>query len=309
MKTPKLAKLSLQADVFHAPSAEVESLLTETLSKLPSLTSLHLPPWWITPTIANTAASCPKLRELLSSFGPMDIAEWMTPDESGGFKSMMSTSLPTDSFPSLNNLTIPMSFARARDVVSQEGDYFHKLTRFHVTSPWFESPDVYRSMLATLSARCPNLEALFLGMAPVYAPADDFAAITFNDIKIVTRLSCLKHLYLHHPRPLHITTEDVVTIARALPSITTLSLNPTPTTDEPSTLSVGVLSPLLAHCPNLDLLMLYMNTSEENIPPPPSDEESWRRVARFDLYSKTLQVYEDVPQEWALAPTDYNMRA
>ncbi|KAF4571646.1 hypothetical protein EYR36_008988 [Pleurotus pulmonarius] len=253
MKTPKLAKLSLQADVFHAPSAEVESLLAETLSKLPSLTSLHLPPWWITPTIANTAASCPKLRELLSSFGPMDIAEWMTPDESGGFKSMMSTSLPTDSFPSLNNLTIPMSFARARDVVSQEGDYFHKLTRFHVTSPWFESPDVYR--------------------------------------------------------PLHITTEDVVTIARALPSITTLSLNPTPTTDEPSTLSVGVLSPLLAHCPNLDLLMLYMNTSEENIPPPPSDEESWRRVARFDLYSKTLQVYEDVPQEWALAPTDYNMRA
>lgn len=274
-KTPGLANFSLHADVTHAPAAEVEKSLAEALSKLPSLTSLHLPPWWVTPAIADTAASCPNLRDFLSSY---TVAEWMTLDESAGFRSMMSTSLPADSFPSLTNLTIPMPFPRATKVLLQ-GDYFSKLTRFQVASPWIESPGAYRALLATLSTRCPNLEILSLTMSPVYPPTHDFAAITFEDLKPVTRLSGLQYLYLHYPRPLQITAEDVVAIARTLPSIAVLSLNPTPNIDDVSPLGVGVISPLLALCPKLYDLKLYMNTADEHIPPPPSDEASRRAAA------------------------------
>ncbi|KAF9493292.1 hypothetical protein BDN71DRAFT_1508661 [Pleurotus eryngii] len=185
----------------------------------------------------NAAASCPNLRDLLSFY---IVAEWLTLDESSGFRSMMSTSLLADSFPSFNNLTIPIPFSRATKVLLQRY-HFNKLARFQVASPWMESPD---SRIPANQRSCCN-----------------------NSTANYYRGCC--HL------------------AQALPSIKVLSLNPTPDIDEVSTLSVGVISPLFALCPNLYELKLYMNTSDEHIPPPQAMKSLGER--RQSRWSKATQ--------------------
>lgn len=286
MKTPGLEKLSLQEDGFYSPEADVEGFLADAIRGLPSLTSLCLPPFWLTSPIANAAASAPALRDLTASF---TVAEEMTLAKSSEFKYLMSTSLPADGFPSLTNLTLPMTFSRATQVLLQ-GDHFNKLARFHITSPRVESPNAYGAMLAVLSACCPDLEYLSVSVIPIEPASYDPPTITFNDIKPVTRLTGLQYLHLHHPIPFQIKTEDVITIAQALPCITTLVLNPAPSLKGASKLGVGVLSPLLSFFPDINKLGLYLNTSDKHIPSPESDEEYQQVVMESGEFTRLAEL-------------------
>ncbi|KAG9224508.1 hypothetical protein CCMSSC00406_0002341 [Pleurotus cornucopiae] len=79
--------------------------------------------------------------------------------------------------------------------------------------------------------------------------------------------------------PLQLVADDIIAIARALPNLSDLSLNPAPDVAAASTLVVSVLSPLRDLCPNLISLGLYLNAANEHIPPPPSIDEELQQAA------------------------------
>jgi hypothetical protein len=73
--------------------------------------------------------------------------------------------------------------------------------------------------------------------------------------------SNITDLSIRHHNPLNIHEIDLERIATALPSITSLQLNPTPTFYYHSTLSLRALLPLSLHCPELKTLGLFVDTS------------------------------------------------
>ncbi|KAF4596167.1 hypothetical protein EYR40_008151 [Pleurotus pulmonarius] len=273
VKVPGLEELTLfQDDDLYPPEANIEGSLVDALHGLTSLKLLRLPPLWLTSPISNAASSCGDLRDFVAMIHPFSFAEETKLSKSSDFKYLMSTSLPPDGFLSLENFEIPTTFSRARQVLSQ-GHHFNTLTNFLIISPCPESPHAYGQFLAMLSTCCPALEYLTISSIPIEALSDDFPAVLFDDIEPVTQLTRLRLLDLQHPLPFQIDTANVISIAQALPDITTLLLNPTPIVKGASALSVGVLSPLLSSFPRIEQLGLYMDTSDKSIPSPTSDEQ------------------------------------
>ncbi|KAF4599135.1 hypothetical protein EYR40_006225 [Pleurotus pulmonarius] len=264
-KTPKLKELVLNDGNSRAPDADIERILAEALQKLPSLNKLSLPTLWHTSTIFCAAATCPRLSELRVR-DPVGSGKLEAP----AFEHLFSTSLPPHGFPSLSVFVAPMPLPRAMRIFSQPG-CFEILSRLSIDSPSSEGPREYGALLETLSDCCPNLKDLsFIGSRPPRKITD---RVTLNELSHIMKFKDLEALYLQHTMPFQLVAEEVLTMVRALPKLTHITLNSCPEFELTTPLDVSVLASLYKLRPNLVTLGLYLDASAERIPPPTGDDE------------------------------------
>ncbi|KAF9493290.1 hypothetical protein BDN71DRAFT_1508658 [Pleurotus eryngii] len=142
--------------------------------------------------------------------------------------------------------------------------HFDALTRSEAQPPYIiAAPHEYGALFSALSKCCPSLESITLFAAEPPETVPEHAGVSF-----------------HHAMPFQLTTVDIVTIARALPKLTTLVLNPAPHIAIASTLAISVLSIFRDLCPNPNLvsLGLYVDAADEHILSPPVNDDENHRV-------------------------------
>lgn len=285
--TPRLEELFLNDGGSRAPDVSVERILAAAVQKLPSLNLLYLPTWWPTSAIFRAAATCPRLSELYVSWAPFNTGEV----DISNFEHLFSTSLPPGGFPSLSVFDAPMPFPRAVRIISQQG-CFDIISRLAIESPHIEGRREYGALLDTLSNCCPNLEDLSLDVGHLQRQTTE--GVTFNELSPIMRFKGLEALNLQHTMPFQLVAEEVVTMVRALPKLTYITLNSSPDFESATTLNVSVLASLYKLRPNIDMLGLYLDASAERIPPPASDDEyvpaSLRPVGSPDSVEVNLSV-------------------
>ncbi|KAF7424046.1 hypothetical protein PC9H_009347 [Pleurotus ostreatus] len=155
--------------------------------------------------------------------------------------------------------------------------------RFNYYANFYEGDDSHAiTMLAEALPRLSSLESLTLPIcwftpAVVDAAASsEHHAITYRELSTITRLTALQSDGIRHTMPLQLVADDIIAIARALPNLSDLSLNPALDVAAASTLVVSVLSPPCDLC--LISLGLYLNAANEHIPPPPSIDEELQQA-------------------------------
>ncbi|KAF4596170.1 hypothetical protein EYR40_008148 [Pleurotus pulmonarius] len=276
-KTPSITHISLSEDMVvldEGDDSHARTMFAEALPVLSSLRSLTLPLHWFTPAVVDAAAFCVSLDELSTAplKGERDDIELFEYDQ------LYSLSLRHDGFPGLRSLSIILPFHRAAMFISQD-HRFHVLTHFEAQSPYdIVRPHEYDAILSALSESCSGLESIVLSTAEPREEETEHEAITYHELSSITQLIALQSVDIHHTMPLQLFAEDVIAMARALPNLTTLSLNPAPAVDAASTLVVSILSSLRDLCQNLTSLGLYLNAEDEHIPPPPSIDEELRQA-------------------------------
>ncbi|KAF9493293.1 hypothetical protein BDN71DRAFT_1591153 [Pleurotus eryngii] len=275
-KTPSITHISLSEEMVvfdEGDDSHAITMLAEALPGLSSLESLTLLIYWFTPTMVEAAASCAHLAGLSTATLDGDRDD-INPFE---YDQLYSLSLRDDRFLVLHFLSIILPFYHMAEFISQ-GHHFNALTRFKAESPYsIIDLHEYKEVLSALSASCSGLESITLSTAQPRENVAEHNTITYRDLSTVTRLTALQSIGIYHTM-LQFVAEDVIAIARVLPNLTDLSLNPVPDVAAASTLYVSILLPLHDLCSNLILLGLYLNAADEHIPPPPPIDEELRQA-------------------------------
>ncbi|KAG9224512.1 hypothetical protein PLEOSDRAFT_161660 [Pleurotus ostreatus PC15] len=275
-KTPAITDIFITGSVAIAGdnTSNAIAMLAEALPGLTLLRSLTLPIPWFTPAMVDAVASCSSLHKLSTS----TLADEGANIELFDYDQLYSLSLPSSGFPAISILSVVLPFPRAAKFISQ-GSHFNTLTRFEAQSPdSIVEPHEYKVILSALSKYCPNLETITLCATVPRGDAREDDAITYRELSSITQFTALRLVSFRHIMPFQLDTKNIVAIARALPNLTTLVLNPDPHFPTASPLAVSVLSVLRDLCPNLVSLGLYVNAADEHIPPPPANDDEHRRA-------------------------------
>ncbi|KJA28765.1 hypothetical protein HYPSUDRAFT_33119 [Hypholoma sublateritium FD-334 SS-4] len=260
-RMPNLSRLHLDTAV---PARIIEEDLTNMLQQLPNIRKITLPHFYSTARIIEALSRLPLLNTIKSKID----AGYGDSLDTASFKPIMTAG----AFPALHDLSLMTNFD---DIASFVQSPFSPstLTHFRIQSDLVEMPDSIHRLASEVSKRFQELKTLRIESIRDYSFERDYTIEDFADTDCdghnIT-LETLKHLFelryltsfeIHHQYPLHITQQDIETIAFSCPALENLRLCTEPGFCMKSTLTLAALVPLAQHCTKLKSLGLFMDAT------------------------------------------------
>jgi hypothetical protein len=283
-RMPNLTCLRLGYNFSMKKAEVVAGAVFASLSKLQDLC---LSPFQLTPRIVESLSRLQDLR-VIDCF---DIHANWSGDERDieNFKPRL---LP-GAFPRLEHLSFYSSFRNASTFVETRFGP-GRLTDLSIKSLETETPFTFRRLIASITDSCKDLQCLSLlsrlnwtTRRTTQPPPEE--CIKFDDLEPLLQYSKLTNLSIRHQNPLNIHQIDLENIAAAFPSIVSLELNPTPTFYYHSTLSLRALLPLSLHCPELETLGLFVDTS---LTTPIQDHDVYKSLNNLEVLNMGTSIIE-----------------
>lgn len=260
---------------MQASVRAVQAPVLQLLAGLPALTKVVLPAFWLTSDVMETLSCLPALAtaqfELFLDQGAGDKAD----------VACFAPVLKVGAFPALRDLSLSARLADVRAVLAQPHAP-RGITHLFVHSPHaLEPPESIHAFLDALPAALPQLTHLYLELrddVPV-DPAELRACsrATLDTLRPLLTLPTLRVFELYHARALALSEKDLDTLARGLPHLTHLQLNPEPALPAGYRApGLGALLPFAQHCPRLAELGLFLD-----VRPAPAGEVHGEDLPRF----------------------------
>ncbi|KAJ8514226.1 hypothetical protein ONZ45_g8224 [Pleurotus djamor] len=252
----------------EADFKELESVLISVFSRTRKLRSLTITPNWLTAPVCAVLSDLPDLAELdaLSLDG----------NTFGASSGLTLSQLGSDNFPSLDALSLVMTFRHAIAFFDRQR---RDISSLRLVSKTHESVCDYSHLLSVVRSGLPHLKTFVLKASSLPAssnPSDPMSSFTFDSFRPLLSCKLLEKLVLTHPLQFQLTKDDIYSIVEGLPFLTKLSLNPNPAIShlsmcfQPSSalssLHISCLSIFADSLPFLEELSLFMDTSHEGIP-------------------------------------------
>ncbi|KAG8913889.1 hypothetical protein FRC01_004335 [Tulasnella sp. 417] len=250
----KLKTFRLDTNAIGAAS---EMAFARWLDKMDTLEQIELPPYYLTDRILNTIKSFPQLKI---------ISQPETPNYRYNDAGTLGT-LPSGSFPSLVELTLPATPAAAQRLLFNSPTDFTSLIVLNLHAPKDIEANRILGFTQQLPNHCPMIAMLELAL--FLSPEFRRQGVSVLPIEILESLYPCKNLValrIGHPFPLKLTPADVENMGRSWPEMRHLCLCSDPdfyfSVAEQTGNSLSILSTFASHLPNIITLGLYFEGDE-----------------------------------------------
>lgn len=269
---PALTTLALVASQSSGNRVKGHEQAIGTLAaRLPYLTVLKLPPYYLTSTVLEMLCK--------SQLCALEFSELKHSADNAGDPrdvSFMSPKLELDAFPSLRRLSVCGNLRDLHGVFSHRNFPAESLSEVVVRSIRSETERDTRDLISMIVERCSSLTSFSLLMTPPANPVigpdnenmywvrdDDNEPIIFGTIRALSESLNLRRISIVHARPLILSDADVLHMCVSLPHLRKLALNPYPRTKGavPPALTLLSLEHISHCCPHIRSLALYANAS------------------------------------------------
>ncbi|KAF8076907.1 hypothetical protein FPV67DRAFT_1777291 [Lyophyllum atratum] len=260
-RSPRIEHLEFRSGIpFH----DIGPFLSNFLIGLHGLKTVLLSDALLTSDVITALAKCPLL-ESIRMPDALESAE--IHEETDDLQNYMPV-IGAGGFPNLREMNIK---AHLWNVVSSLQTDFPaaRLQRLVVRTLSFENSWDIGIFFTSVAGACPQLEVLALSVQ-YGGVEEDSESFPFAFLKPVVRCTSLTTFTLNMPLPLDIDDTEATQMAISWPRMQDLHLNPFPAVQRPAGkhLTFGVMASFAQHCPDLQVLGLYVQSS--SIPPPAS---------------------------------------
>lgn len=264
-RMPKIKTLSLHfRDI---------TLLTEPLvmlfSGLLGLEELSLPLYGLTPSLIQTLALLPSLREIRMTTNSRKSVHSFPPTINLQEFRRHEVHFPYGSFPELQGFSLSCpTISLAGELLSDTHFPLVSLTRLFVRIPHINGIDRerIRAVLNSLSLKATAMEdlTLWLTQSGRHTPPmmSTVECLRFADLISISNFTQLRSFTIVHPFTLNVTDDDLERLAPRLPRIQRLFLNHHPALTRPTDVTLRSLQTFAKFCPELQELGLFLNGME-----------------------------------------------
>lgn len=272
-KAPNIKSLSLVCSRLTSVRS-FEDTIGKLAQSLPNLSSLKLPPYFLTDAILGSLSESKSLSTLTFSESRHGSAH-----NAGDVLDAQSISPNLSELPfiSLRHLCIAARLADVQAILNNKA-FPGELLRGLLVRIIVPEPEAnVRSFISFVSEKCESLESFHLHLAQprqvrdaggtldhgiIWPPDAQHEPLTADTIQSIVNLPCLDRFTIIHPKPLIISDADADYFAEKMPDLKRLVLNPAPYSRNPTDvnpLTVLALIPFAKHCKNLRTLGLFVN--------------------------------------------------
>ncbi|GLB34296.1 hypothetical protein LshimejAT787_0111800 [Lyophyllum shimeji] len=260
-RSPRIEHLEFRSDVpFHG----VGPSLSNFLIGLRGLKTVLLSDALLTSDVVTALAKCPMLESIRMS-DALESAEGQ--EETDDLQNYMPV-MESGAFPNLKEMEIK---AHLWNVVSFLQSEFPaaRLQRLVVRTLSLEDNASIGAFFARVAQACPAIQVLSLSVQ-YGGVEEEFESLPFAYLEPLLHCTSLTTFTLNMPLPLDIDDAEAAQMASSWPRMRDLHLNPFPAVQRPAGkhLTFGAMASFAMHCPDLQALGVYMQSSF--IPPPAS---------------------------------------
>ncbi|KAL0058902.1 hypothetical protein AAF712_014384 [Marasmius tenuissimus] len=255
----------------------LEESLASLIPQLPQLESLSLP------SISSASTFLRRLSDPFSSGNAQNLRALAFIRDPNARITLMDPLPSLNAFRELKELSIYVSYQTFTHFLRGSTDISPHLSQLTVTSPQEESPSLVKDLLEVVSEKFPTIQRIEVDSHPehrvpahpIFSNRSKGDAVHFAHLQPILACTGITHFNLTHTLPLALCEDDLVKIARAWPSLRSLSLCPYPHQD--STISdhldwphlhLTALLHLSRHCPGLEDVRLRLAPSVDTIGSP-----------------------------------------
>ncbi|KAK7453334.1 hypothetical protein VKT23_012013 [Stygiomarasmius scandens] len=253
---PELTKLDLSIQGI----AEYIPPLINTMKELKSLQSLTIPVFRDLSEILPFLSRHERLKELriLSKKNQTTISRFPRfADQAHVY------------FPALEILDIHASYGAASKFFCRVIPY---LSTIQISTAVHEEPDRVRSLLSKMSTFCPFITHVSLdiirGSAIAQSVSDSQSNMSSDILRPILQRSSISSFRIEYCLPISMGLQDITAIASAWPQLRVLSLCCDPLLQQSTSVKLGLeaILPFIRHCPEMEELGLFIDTSSSAIP-------------------------------------------